>query len=101
MKTWGMRSNFDYQGTVLTGTTITYGKNRKIHVSAEQYAALRNTFLNRAVPIGASRTSADADSIGAWLQANITPVAIASYVGPILLEGYAERVGDTHIRIVR
>lgn len=78
-----------------------YGQDRKIHVSAEQYAALRKAFFNRTVPIGASRTSADADSLGTWLQANVTPVAIASYVGPILLEGYAERVGNTHIRIVR
>lgn len=101
MNTWGMRSNFDYQGTVLTGTTITYGRNRTIHVSAEQYAALRKTFLNRTVPIGTSRTSAHADSLGAWLQANITPASIASYVGPILLEGYAERVGNSHVRIVR
>lgn len=101
MKTWGMRSNFNYEGTVQTGTTITYGQDRKIHVSAEQYAALRKAFFNRTVPIGASRTSADADSLGTWLQANVTLVAIASYVGPILLEGYAERVGNTHIRIVR
>jgi hypothetical protein len=99
MKTWGSRSDFSYEGTVSTGTTITFGKNRKVHVSAEQYAALRATFLNRTVPIGVSRTAADADSIGAWLQENVTSVAIASYVGPILLDGYAERVDGSYIRV--
>lgn len=26
MKTWGMRSNFNYEGTVQTGTTITMAR---------------------------------------------------------------------------
>ncbi|WP_148485222.1 hypothetical protein [Pseudomonas massiliensis] len=101
MKTWGMRSDFAYEGTVLTGTTIKFGKTGKTYVSAEQYAALRKHMLNRTVLIGTSRTDTDPESLGAWLQANVTPVAIASYVGPILLNGYAERLDRTHIRIVR
>ena len=40
-----------------------------------------------------SRTGPTPDSVGEWLQASVTKTAMASQVGPILLdEGYAERV---------
>ena len=101
-ETWGGRSTFDYVGSVETGTRITYGQGHTVEVSAQQYAALRRNFLNRVVPAGTPRTEAPGESLGAWLQANVTPTAIASYVAPILiLEEYAERIGDHDIRITR
>lgn len=101
-ETWGGRSTFDYVGSVETGTRIKYGQGHTIEVSAQQYAALRQYFLNRVVSAGTPRTEAPGESLGAWLQANVTRTAIASYVTPILiLEEYAERVGDHDIRITR
>ena len=100
--TWGRRSTFDYAGSVPTGTDITYGQGHTVHVTAAEYAAIRHHFLNRVVPVGTSRTDAPNDSLGAWLQANVTPTAIASYVAPILiLEGYAVRVGASKIKVTR
>lgn len=101
-RTWAGRSTFDYVGSVQTGTVITYGQGHTVRVSAQQYAALRQHFLSRVVPAGTSRTDAPSGSLGSWLQANVTPTAIASYVAPVLvLEGYAQRVGDHDIRITR
>ena len=102
LRTWGRRSQFQYTGSVETGTDITYGEGRKARVNAHHYVALRQRFLNRQVPVGTSMTDPPANSLGAWLQANVTRTAIASYVGPILVrEGYAERVGEHDIRIIR
>ena len=101
-KTWGGRSQFDYSGTVETGTDIVYGQGWKVWVSAQEYNALRRHCLSRIVPVGTSFTDPPSDSLGAWLQANVTRTAIALYVAPILvLEGYAERVGKHDIRIIR
>lgn len=101
-KTWGGRSRFRYTESVETGTNIKFGQGNHFRVKAQQYAALRRHFLNRVVPVGTSRTDAPAESMGAWLQAKVTPTAIASYVAPILVrEGYAIRVGDHDIRIIR
>ena len=101
LRTWGGRSQFLYTGSVETSTGITYGEGRQARVEAHQYVALRRHFLNREVPIGTSKTDPPANSLGAWLQANVTRTAIASYVGPILvLEGYAERIGKHDIRII-
>ena len=100
--TWGGRSQVDYSGSVATGTDIVYGQGWTVRVGAEEYAALRNHFLDRIVPVGTSRTDPPSDSLGAWLLANVTMTAIASYVAPILvLEGYARRVGKHDIRITR
>ena len=50
--------------------------------------------------IGTSRDSAPKGSIGEWLQANVTKTAIASYVGPILInEGFAEKVEGPNIKV--
>lgn len=101
-KTWAGRSNFEYSGSVETGTEISYGKNSKVRVSAEQYERLRKQFLNNIVPVGTSRTDAPMESLGSWLQDNVTRTAIASYVAPILvLEGYAKVEGKHSIRITR
>ena len=101
-KTWAGRSHFDYTGSVEIGTDIVYGQGWKVRVDAQQYNALRHHFLNRITPVGTSRTDPPEDSLGTWLQANVTRTAIASYVASILvLEGYAERVGIHDIRIIR
>jgi len=99
LPTWGGKSRFRYEGSVETGTNITYGQERKIRVEAHQYAALRRRFRGREVPVGTPRTDPRRDSLGAWLQANVTRVAIASYVALILVhEGYVERVDRHAIR---
>ena len=100
--TWGKRSSFDYTGSIKTGTEIKYGEGRVITVTAQQYAALRKHFLNQVVAVGTSRTDSPKRSLGEWLQNNVTKLAIASYVAPILvLEGYAERVDTRDIRITK
>ena len=101
-KTWAGRSNFDYTGSVESGTDISYGKGFKVRVSSQQYAKLRKYFKNNIVPVGTSRTDAPRGSLGWWLQANVTRTAIASYIAPILvLEGYAKPEGKHNIKIIK
>ena len=101
-ETWNGKSTFSYVGTVETGTIITYGQGRRIKVTAQKYAALRQNFLNRVIPVGTSRTMPPCESLGAWLKTNVTLTAIASYVAPILiLEKFAERIGRNNICIIR
>lgn len=94
--TWSGGSNFKYEGSVATGTTIYYGKKPGIiKVSSEQYSQLLNHFRGKSVKIGTSRTDAQIDSVGQWLQDNVTKTAIASYVGPILIhEEFAIKKGS-------
>jgi hypothetical protein len=76
---------------VPTGTEIRYGKASKASVSRQQYSALLGHFGKGEFPIGTSRADPPKGSVGEWLQMNVNPAAIASYVGAILLkEGYAE-----------
>ena len=97
--TWSGKSSFSYSGSILQGTEIAYGNNQKAYVSAEQYAGLLRKFKGQAVNVGTSRTVPPAGSVGEWLMENVTRTAIASYVGPILLEeGYAEKLGGPDIR---
>ncbi len=100
LPTWAGKSSFQYTGSVDTGTTITYGKGFTVNVSVSDYSRLVRFFSGSEVEIGTSRTNAPAGSLGKWLQDNVTRTAIASYVGPILInEGYAEKVGESKIRI--
>lgn len=102
IKTWASGSEFNYIGCVATGTEISYGKSSTIKVSALQYADLRKTFLGKIVKVSTSRDNPQDNSIGEWLQSNVTKTAIASYVAPILIrEGYAIKETDTEIRIIR
>ena len=102
LETWGGRSKFNYSGSVETGTDIVYGQGWKVSVSAEEYVNLRHHFMGRIVQVGTSRTDPPPESLGAWLQANVTQLAIASYVAPILvIEGYAKRVGKHDIQIIK
>lgn len=100
LKTWAGRSSFSYTESIKSGTKIYYGKNNQIRISARDYRKLLDYFEGKTVNIGTSRTNPPAGSIGGWLQENVTPVAIASYVGSILInEGYAEKVGGPDIKI--
>ena len=94
LPTWGGRSEFEYEGSVATGTTIYYGSNSSMVVSADHYSALLQRFRDQVPNIGTSRDQAPKGSVGDWLQQNVTLTAIASYVGAILIEeGYATK-GD-------
>ena len=100
--TWRGRSHFTYTGSIELGTKITYGEGNNINVSAEQYAALREQFINQTIEVGTSRTNVPRRSLGKYLQDNVTRTAIASYVAPILvLEGFAERIQQHKIRIIK
>lgn len=96
--TWDSRSNFSYEGSVEKGTVIYYGNNRRVNISSEEYSNLIKHFKGRTVAIGTSRTSPPKDSLGSWIKENTAKPAIASCLGPILInEGYAEKVGRSEI----
>ncbi len=98
--TWGGRSKFNYTGDVQTGTKITFGRGQVRSVSAAQYEALRQHFLNQVVQVSTPREGTE--GLGEWLRLNVTTTALASYVAPILvLEGYAVRVNQRHIKIIK
>jgi len=99
LKTWAGRSEFKYEGTMAQGTTITFGNGNRAKITADQYNDLLNHFRGRTVDIGTSRTDPPRDSVGKWLQENVTKTATASYVGPILIhEGHAVKA-DTGSKI--
>jgi len=101
LPTWGKRGSFFYDGSVKKGTIIRFGQNGKKQITADKYLDLLKEFSGQLVDIGAStRTTPAAGSVGAWLMENVTKTtAIASYVGPILVEeGYAEKVGPSELR---
>jgi hypothetical protein len=101
LSSWAGRSQFKYTGSVKQGTSISYGKQFQYtqFVSSSQYDALLNNFQGQTVDIGTSRDNAPRGSVGEWLQSNVTKTAIASYVGPILIEeAYAEKAGGPLIK---
>jgi len=97
MPTWSGRSQFDYSGSVATGTNIRYGSNRNhIPISGSQYSQLLAHFSRQEVPVGTSRDNPPTGSLGEWLKKHVTKTASASYVAPILVrEGYAVRAKDS------
>ena len=101
LSTWAGRSRFEYTGSVAAGTEIRYGQQPYLQrISGELYARLLAHFSGAVVDIGTSFDNPPAGSVGEWLQANVTKTAMASYVGPILLEeGYAERVAGARSEI--
>ena len=104
IKTWGGRSEFDYDGSVLAGTKIRYGAHLEYskNVTANGYAALRSFFRGKVIKVGPSRTDPPSGSLGKWLLNHVTQTGIASYVAPILVrEGYAIKVNKTSIQIIR
>lgn len=101
LRTWGGKAEFRYSGCVGIGTNIEFGKNfsHKKPVSAASYSALLKTFAGREVPIGTSRTTPPSNSVGAWLISNVSPTALASYVGSILIQEKHAKVGSAPDRI--
>ena len=99
LRTWAGHSEFEYSGSVDTGTEIFFGENCRYHefLSGKRYQALLKHFKEQNVSIGTSRTNPPDGSLGAWLLSNVSRTALASYIGPILLhEGYANRgIGGT------
>lgn len=96
--TWSGSRQFDYEGSVKTGTVILYGANRKrIRVNASQYAEMLNQFGGQEVVVGTNHDShPPSGSLGEWLMMNVTRTACASYVAPILIrEGYAVPASDS------
>jgi hypothetical protein len=99
LATWAGRSRFSYDGSVKEGTVITYGRGYSFSMPAAAYVALLNHFDGQVVNLGTSRDAPPSGSVGEWLQANVTKLAIACYVGRILVaEGYAEHEGGAYIR---
>jgi hypothetical protein len=102
MKMWNEKGQFDYDGCVQVGTTINYGDNESVHVTAENYMALRSVYIGRVVEVGTSYSNPEVDSLGKWFFTHLNEKGIMAYVGVILVrEGYAIRESDTEIRIIR
>lgn len=100
ISTWAAKSNFKYEGSVLEGTKVYFGKGSSIYVSSDMFKKLLDFFDGREVKIGTSRDNPPAGSLGEWLNENISKSAIASYVGAILVfEGYAHKVKHGYIQI--
>jgi len=86
-------AKFFYEPTADGGFCIRYGRGWETVVSGADVQQLINHFRGQEVALGTSRDNPPPGSVGAWLQVEVTPVAIASYLGPILVqEGYAEWV---------
>ncbi len=80
---------------------ITFGHEKDVTISADDYARLVHHFRGQTVALGTSRDDPPEGSIGKWLQENVTRTAIASYLGPILVqEGHAVWVDDSKLRFV-
>lgn len=105
LPTWGGKNKFRYRGSVPAGTEIEYGDDFrfKARVGSDSYSTLLKAFAGQEVPIGTIRktptTAPPANSVGAWLSKNVSPTALASYVGPILIDEKYARVGSAPDRI--
>jgi len=95
LPTWSGRSKFEYSGSVKFGTDIFFGKAFRYHefIAAEKHQMLLDHFKGKTVSLGTSHTNPPNGSVGIWLLSNVSRRALASYVGPILLdEKYAKRI---------
>lgn len=100
LKTLAKQKPFKYEGSIEDGTTIYFGEDWKVNVTAGQYSVLLHKFNGQTLAIGASRTTPSKNSLGEWLMENVTKTAIASYVAPILIkEGYAVSKGQYKVFI--
>ena len=92
LKTWDRRSRFRYKGSVKEGTLILYGNGFSKEISAPIYERMLTYFKKRTVYCGTSQDNPQTDTLGMWLEENVSKAAIASYVGAILVsEGYAKK----------
>lgn len=97
--TWAGRSSFNYEGSIITGTVIHYGKGYKAFISENKYIELVEHFKGRIANIGTSHDNPPPGSVGDWLMNNVNKVSLASYVGSILIyEGYAEKLGGPDLK---
>lgn len=93
LETWAGRSKFQYKGAVPEDVTLCFGKVQQQRITAQQWTALRAHFSGKTVKVGTSRDNPPKGSLGEWLQHNVTKIATASYVAPLLVQsGLAERV---------
>ena len=99
LKTKARGAKFFYEPTADGGFWLQHGRGHERIVSGADVRQLVNHFRGSEVALGTSRTNPPPGSVGAWLLKEVTPVAIASYLGPILVrEGYAEWVGRSTLR---
>jgi len=100
LQTWAGNAEFNYAGSITEGTTIPIYGYQKVVISASHYESLLDRFRGCTVDLGAS-FKPSGGSIGEWLRSNVTKTKIAAQVGAILIaEGYAERVGQSGIKIL-
>jgi hypothetical protein len=102
LSTWSGKTTFEYQGSIKDGATIIFGNKRsKIKVTKDKFIDLLKNFSNQTINVGTSKTDPPEGSLGAWLKENVTKIAIASYVAPILIEEeYAERGVAPNIKLI-
>lgn len=101
LKTTARGVQFSYEKTADGDVHIEFGRGRKVTVSAEDLQRLIQHFRGRQAQLGTSRDRPPAGSVGEWLQQNVTPTAIASYIGPILArEGHATWVDDSTLQFL-
>ena len=99
LETIMFKRKFTYQGSLEEGIIIFFGKNQKAELDSEQFKGLLYNFGGKRVAVGASHTNPPEGSLGEWLKINVTKVAIASYVVPVLIhEGYAQKVDNYRIK---
>jgi hypothetical protein len=96
LRTRAQGAEFSYDRTAAGDVVIRYGKTGRARVSAADYARLLRRFRGQVVAVGTSRNCPPAGSVGEWLQENVTKVAIASYLAPILVHRGDARWLDDH-----
>jgi hypothetical protein len=89
---WGGKQ-FEYEIRPNGDVHIVYGSGNQFTILSAHWNAMLAHFGGQLVPLGTSHNVAQpVGSVGAWLVANVTPTALGSYVGPILIsEGHATR----------
>src|SRR5690606_32479244 len=99
LKTRTGTSEFCYERMPDGSIVIQYGSGSEAALPAQKMQELLRTFSGRTVASGTSRDAPPRDSVGAWLQQNVTRTAIASYVLPILVaEGMCTWAGSGKVR---
>ena len=101
LKTRARGAQFSYEKTDDGDVHIEYGRDRKATVSAEDWRRLIRHSSGCQAQLGTSRDRPPAGSVGEWLQQNVTKIAIASYIGPILVhEGHATWVDNSVLQFL-
>jgi len=96
LKTKAKGVQFSYDKGPDGSIRVRFGRNQQVAVAAADLRCLAQEFRGRTVALGTSRDNPPPGSVVDWLQQNVTKVAIASYIGPILVhEGYAVWVDDS------